>query len=241
MLQKLFIICIGMVYFTICLSNDVYADAREYVWTYEYMTMPEGMLEFEYYLTVKVPDADESSVNIWNHWAELEYGITERFDIAVYQQFTQTNGVSSSDFKYDGFKIRTRYRIGEKGQYILDPLLYLEYIRDARLSKPNVLEGKLILSKDIGNINIAYNQILKQEIDSDGETENEFSAGMKYELTPMLSFGFESKGNYTKDKYYLGPTASIMTRKFWITVGVVWGINDKADDIQTRIITGIPF
>ena len=42
-------------------------DARAYVWTYEYMTMPEGAAELEYYLTAKVPDTSARGINSWQH------------------------------------------------------------------------------------------------------------------------------------------------------------------------------
>lgn len=222
-------------------TGNLYADWRGYVWTYEYITMPKGMAELEYYLTTIVPDADESDINTWKHWIELEYGITNRWDISIYQQFKQSNKTSESDFEYDGFKIRTRYRIGEKGKFLLDPLLYFEYIRNDNLSKPNVFEGKLILAKDIDKFNFSYNQILKQELEGGGETEHEYAFGINYEISPRFKLGLESKGNYTKEKYYVGPTISLATERFWTSFGVALGVNDRSDDLQTRIIVGIPF
>ncbi|MHC4542491.1 MAG: hypothetical protein ACYS74_22350, partial [Planctomycetota bacterium] len=46
----------GVVLLLLGCSSLAYADRRGYVWTYEYMTMPEGASELEYYLTTKVPD-----------------------------------------------------------------------------------------------------------------------------------------------------------------------------------------
>lgn len=222
-------------------TSNLYADRRSYVWTYEYITMPKGMAELEYYVTTIVPDANESDINTWKHWIELEYGITDHWDISMYQQFKQSNKASGSDFEYDGFKIRTRYRIGEKGKFLLDPLLYFEYIRNDDLSKPNVFEGKLILAKDIDKFNFSYNQILKQELESDGETEHEYAFGINYEISPRFKLGLESKGNYSKGKYYFGPTISLATERFWTSFGIALGLNDRSDDLQTRIIVGIPF
>ncbi len=221
-------------------SLNAYGDWRGYVWTYEYMTMSKGMTEIEYYLTTIVPET-KPNVNTWKHWVELEYGITDHWDIAMYQQFKQSNKSSGKDFKYDGFKIRTRYRIGEKGKFILDPLLYFEYIRNDNLSNPNVFEGKLILAKDINKFNLAYNQILKQELEGEGETEDEYALGINYKIGPTFKLGLESKGNYTKEKYYLGPTISLATERFWVSLGVALGLNKKSDDVQTRMIIGIPF
>lgn len=231
----------GGILLVMCISSKAFADRRSYVWTYEYQTMPKGMAEIEYYLTTKVPDTAKSNINTWEHQVELEYGITDRWDISLYQIFKQTNTASSSKFEYNGFKIRTRYRFGEKGKYFIDPELYLEYIRNDDLSKPNIFEGKLILAKDLGKFNIAYNQILKQELEYDGETEHEYAFGASYEISPKIRLGLESKGNYTKDKYSLGPTVSLATEDFWVSLGVLSALNERTDDVQARMIIGIPF
>lgn len=225
----------------LAISKNASADRRSYVWTYEYQTMPKGQAEVEYYTTLEVPKWENTDTNTWKHWLELEYGITDRWDVSLYQQFKQTNKKTGSDFEYDGFKARTRYRIGERGLYLVDPLLYLEYIRNDNLNKPNLLEGKLILARDFDRLNVAYNQIIKQELDSDGATEHEYAAAASYELMPAFKFGLESKGSYTSEKYYLGPVASWATEKFWITVSPVFGLNNRSDDIQVRSIVGIPF
>ncbi|MDD5450023.1 MAG: hypothetical protein PHO42_05435 [Candidatus Omnitrophica bacterium] len=218
-----------------------FADRRSYVWTYEYQTMPRGMTEFEYYLTTEVPDANKSSTNTWKHWAELEYGITDHWDISMYQMWEQSNSASSSTSQYDGFKLRTRYRFGEKDRYFLDPMVYFEYIRDDDLSKPHVGEAKLILAKDIDDWNISYNQVIKRNLERSGKTEHEYALGVGYAVVPTFKLGLESKGNYSSGKYAVGPAASFAANKFWVSFGAMFGLNDKTDDVQTRMIVGIPF
>lgn len=234
------ILLVGLV--SILFTSPAYADRRSYVWTYEYMTMPKGMFEIEYYLTEQQPNIDKEKPNTWKHYVELEYGITNHWDISVYQVFKQVNTESkSSSFGYDGFKLRTRYRIAEKDQLPLDTLFYLEYIRDDEFEKPNVWEGKVILAKDIGRFNIAYNQILKQEFASNGKTEHEYAAGINYAFMPQFKIGIETKGNYTDGKYYVGPTVSWGKGKLWTALGVAAGLNEKSDDLQTRLIVGMLF
>lgn len=232
---------------TICLlsitviSGNALADRRSYVWTYEYQTMPKGMAEIEYYLTEEQPDIEKAKPNTWKHWIELEYGVTDHFDVSMYQQFKQSNKISSSTFEYDGFKIRGRYRLFERGTLPVDILFYLEYIRPGDFKKANVLEEKLVLAKDIGNFNISYNQIFEQELESGGNAEYGYAAGVSYEITPAFKIGLESKGNYSNRKYYIGPTVSWASSKFWVSAGVVAGLNKRSDDLQARLIVGIPF
>lgn len=220
-----------------------FADRRSYVWTYEYMTMPKGMWEIETYVTTEIPDLDKSNINSVKPQLELEYGITERWDIAMYQMWKFKNKAKENDSEYEGFKLRTRYRIGEKGEYLLDPLLYFEYIRDDDFSKPNVGEAKLVLAKDIGNFNFSYNQIFKRNLEKEGKSDHEYATGMSYALVPRLIVGLESKGNYPKEKYAFGPTISyaLAKTKTFVAVGALFGLNDRTDDLQTRMIIGILF
>lgn len=224
-----------------CISENALADRRSYVWTYEYQTMPKGMAEIEYYLTEEQPDIEKARPNTWKHWIELEYGVTDHFDVSMYQQFKQSNKSASSTFEYDGFKVRTRYRLFERGTLPVDILFYLEYIRPGDFKKANVLEEKLVLAKDIGNLNISYNQIFKQELESGGENEYEYASGISYEITPSFKIGVESKGSYLDEKYYIGPTIGWASSKFWVSAGVLGGITKKSDDLQARLIVGVHF
>ena len=97
-------------------SSSSYADRRSYVWTYEYLTLPKGQAELEHYQTLKLPDMDNKDIHVWEHRVELEYGITDRLDIAIYQIFEQKNG---ENFQYSAFQFRTRYRLFEAGYYFV--------------------------------------------------------------------------------------------------------------------------
>ncbi|MBW8001632.1 MAG: hypothetical protein FVQ80_06375 [Planctomycetes bacterium] len=229
-----------LVLFLVC--GSVRADRRGYVWTYEYMTMAKGASELEYYMTSKIADMhkfDEKST--WEHQIELEYGLTDRWDIAIYEKYKQTYDTSGEKGEYGGHKLRTRYRFGEKGEHPLDTLVYLEYIKADNSTSPEILEGKLILAKNFGDFNFAYNQILKVGINGRGGNENEYAMGLNYESNRQWKFGIESTGNYTEDKYYIGPTISWGGEKFWMGLGGLRGLNDRSDDIRVRFIIGFPF
>jgi len=241
-MNKVRLVCLLAAVFAGLIGGVARADRRGYVWTYEYMTMPKGEFEIEYYLTLKAPDTDDfDNKNTWEHQAEFEYGLTDYWDISVYQRWQQTNTAAEDKFEYTGTKLRTRYRFGEKGMYPLDTLLYLEYIRPDSSHEPEFLEGKIILAKDIGPFNVAYNQILKTGISHDGDTEHEYAAGVGYEISPAWRIGLESTGNYTEDKYHAGPTLSWGDKHAWLAAGVVTGLNDRSDDLRFRLILGIPF
>lgn len=54
------------------------ADQRNYAWTIEYLTLPKGGAEVEYWFTAKTEDIHQAGDTIYEHQIELEYGITDR-------------------------------------------------------------------------------------------------------------------------------------------------------------------
>lgn len=212
------------------------ADQRSYVWTYEYLTLAKDSAELEFYLEGKTKDRQKDSSSDWKQQIELEYGITDRLDAALYQVFEQKEEQS---MKYGGFKVRFRYRIAEKNDLPVDILLYVEH--QEKVDADNLFEGKLILAKDIGKFNIAYNQVYKQVYTSGGETRHEYALGMSYELAPSIRLGVESKGDYRDDTYAAGPTLSWIGGRIWANIGAVYGLNRRTNDRDVRFILGIPF
>ena len=239
--MKKYILGVWTLMMVFMIVSSSYADWRSYVWTYEYQTMPKGAWELEYYFTSKIPKLEKSSVNTFKQQLELEYGITNHWDVAMYQIYKINNKEFESDSKYDGFKIRTRYRLGEKGKFIVDPLIYLEYIRGPDFSKPNVIEAKFVLAKDIGDLNISYNQIIERNLENRGKAESEYAVGISYNIIPSLKIGVESKGSYSKRETAVGPTLSWSRGKFWAALSGAFGVNRRTDDLEMRMTAGFFF
>ena len=118
-------------------------------------------------------------------------------------------------------------------------LLYAEHQEKA--DADNVFEGKLILAKDIGKLNIAYNQIYKNTYASGDRADHEYAAGAGYEIAPALRLGVESKGNYRTDRYAVGPTLSWVGGRIWANIGAVYGLNRRTNDREVRFLLGVPF
>ncbi len=239
--MKKFLVALFFGALVFVISQNAYADRRSYVWTYEYMTMPKGMLEVETYITFAIPKLEDSDNNTIKPQVEFEYGVTDRFDVALYQNWKIENSKSDNHGEYEGFKIRSRYRIGEKGKYIIDPLLYLEYKRNDDFHKPHEIEAKIIIAKDLGDFNISYNQIFERNLENEGKSEHAYASGISYAFGPRFKVSLESKGNYSESKYSIGPTVSYSFGKFWAALGVQAGLTDKTDELQSRLIVGVPF
>jgi hypothetical protein len=217
-------------------SVQAMADRRSYVWTYEYLTMPQGETEAEYYFTIENPDLNAfRDTSRFKHWIELEHGITDHWDFSIYQTFVQNPGEA---LKYEGLKLRTRYRFSERGVLPVDPLIYLEYIR-AFEELEDKIEGKIILAKDLWKINISLNLVGEIEKKGGEEWEDEEKAliGISIEPTPAFKIGGEYE--IAEMKAYLGPTISFASGENWLTIGTRWGLTDKARDFDLRMLIGI--
>ena len=237
------------------LNENAFAHARNYVWTEEYKTLPKNTFESESRVAFKVPHGQQSNENTIEYQEELEYGITDHWNIAHYEFWKTKNQAGVDDngeplkdsTTYEGFKFETKYRLGEKGKFWLDPLLYLELETDVREEhRNNKLEGKIVLSKDFGKFNVAYNQIMESELDRGGRTEHEYRVGASYEIFSGMHAGGELVGNYWKpssnrNEISIGPTLAYEAKYFWIASGIALGANHEADDFQARIILGITF
>ena len=229
-------------------TGEVSAHVRSYVWTAEYNTLPKGEFELENWVSFKVPDGRKTNENTIEYQEELEYGITDHWNIAHYERWKTINQVGPDDSTvYEGFKFETKYRFGEKGKYWLDPLLYLELKTDVR-NKHNVnaLEGKIVFSKDVRKFNATYNQIMESEVDNGGRTEHEFALAAGYEILPSVRAGAEFTGQFWapgshRNELSLGPTLAYEHKYFWAAAGGRFGVNHAADDKEARIILGIPF
>jgi len=242
------VMVIALMIFALPIKNAL-AHLRTYAFTEEYRTIPQGNFEFEGWTTFKVPDGSKANENTIDYQSELEYGVTDRLTIANYERW-QTKNVAGSDDStvYTGFKFETKYRIGEKGQHWVDPLIYVEWATDPREHEHhNEIETKLVLSKDINSkLNVVYNQIMENELARDGRTTHEFSSGISYEILPEVRVGMEFHGDLWhpsshRNELFLGPTVAWENKYFWVVAGASFGLNHAADDHQVRLIVGIPF
>lgn len=216
------------------LFNSLYADKRSYVWTYEYQTVPTGEAEIEHYMTIRNPK-DSMSVTDFN--LEMEIGMNKQFDFALYQNFQQG---PDRLFRYEGFKLRFRFKVGEKNQYFLDPLLYLEYIGKPGLIDHGI-EGRIILAKDHGSWNIAFNSIVEVEnADHGWESKLGYAIAGRYSINPILRIGMEVKG--LSGEHYLGPVISHGKDGLWVALGsgfAISSVQEGCPKVLLRLIVGI--
>ena len=234
-MNKLIVMC-AVVVFSAFVVLPAQADERNYVWTYEYSTLAKGNAEIEFYQTAVTKDKDVRSASDWTQQLELEYGISDHLDVGIYQVYEQAANAPS--MTYGGYKLKMRYRVAEKNTLPADVLLYAEHIEST--TEGNAFEGKLVLAKDIGPLNLAYNQIYER-IYNAGKGVNEYAAGVSYGIVPWLRIGVESKGSYTEGEYAAGPTLAWSGNRIWANLGAQFALNSRTNDREVRFLLGVPF
>jgi hypothetical protein len=219
--------------------GTAHADRRAFAATYEYQTMPKGGLDLEIWNIQSHPDISSSAQSFtWK--LETEYGITDHWDIALYQVFSQG---SATPLTYDSTSLETRYRFAERGEWPVDVLAYFEVDKffDANDWE---LEWKVILARDIGRLTLALNLIAEDSIvDGDHFFVPGFAAGASFEIVPALKVGAEIFGERSEDhnvRAWAGPAISwAPSPKLWVTVGADFGLTSYSDDLRATIILGI--
>lgn len=220
------------------------ADRRTMIRAYEYMTQPKDNLELEIWNDIEAPKDGGFDSASTVHRIELEYGITDHWDVALYHVFAQT---PPEAFKFDSWRLETRYRLFEKNVLPVDIVLYFEVERPADFNQPWETEEKIILEKEFGRFALVGNVVFEQKPfhGADGY-EWEFDFGARYEVVPALRVGAEfwtireTKAGVSEWVYFLGPSVSWGTSRFWLQLGAGFGLGeDTAGATFVRSVLGV--
>lgn len=233
------------------IAGSAQADRRVFAFTYEPKTMPEGGLELEYYMTAVIRHdriADEYGWS-WGHQVELEYGITDHFDVAMYQTFNASS--------WTGYKLRARYRPFLTGELPVDFMFYVEMIHN---SKGQVaFEEKFVIGRTFGKLILSLDSTAEQgPVAGNTGFKLSESLGIGYEFVPWFALGLETqlrmawepKEVFTSDDpvleltgpdLYMGPSLSFAATKVWWDLSVMFKAagDDDAPEIRARVLWGI--
>ena len=227
------------------------ADRRYYGETYNAVTAPKGTLDLELWTTYYEPPSQASGApGLWRHQLELETGITDRWDVAVYGVARK---VESADLQFEAVKLETRYALAAPGTWFVDPVVYLEVRKSFVDGKPVSIEEKLILGKDLGPLNVSLNVAAEQEFEN-GEVklEWEYALGSSWEIVPALRLGAELFGSaaeeevspgveQTESQVWAGPAASIAFGRAWLVLAAGVGLTEESDALRARAILAFQF
>jgi len=232
---------------TVLATSTASADVRSFTQTYEYSTTPEGKTDLELWHTQGRRTWDTDTPQTFEQIVELEYGITDKWDLAFYSVFAQSTGdamTPGEGFHFAQTKLETRYRLAERGEWPVDTLLYLELAKDFGQSVYEI-EGKLIGARDFDRLTVAGNLIGEIETGKDvAETELVlgFAAGASYQIVPKLRLGAETWGELEEEEliWSVGPALSAQPGgNLWLALTAGFGLSDEADAFSARAILGI--
>jgi len=227
---------------TILAASAARADRRDFVRAYQYATQPQGNLEVEIWNDVDAPSAGGFDQAIVTPRVELEYGLTDHWDVALYHVLEQQ---PASPLHFDSWRLETRYRLAEKGVWPVDVMLYLEGERPAQFAEPWELEEKVILSRDFGSFEIVANLVAEQKLfHADQGHLWEIDAGARYEISPALHIAGEfwttqeTVNGVTAGSYYAGPSISWASSRIWVQLGAGFGLGDSSGATFVRSVLG---
>ena len=231
------------------------ATPRLLPFSYPNETLAEGETEVELITDVnpqRVPaeEANPAAGNLWEPQfilqTEIEYGLTDRFELGFYQVFkTEPMAGGESALGFDGLKWRLRTRLAEPGEWPVDVGLYFEL---ETMHDELALEGKLNLQRRLGRGLLLSNLWVEEEFERPYDTgahgrEAHFvvnpTAGFAYEVTPSWHPGIEfwargqlkASGETEQDRensrvhYFVGPTSYVNLGRLWFSAGLYFHAN----------------
>lgn len=231
------------------------AGARRFTYVYETTTQPKGAWEYEQWITWKTHKDSDPDFDRFDFRHEIEYGVTDRFQLALYADWRYQDGASVDDDGADwrDIAVEAIYRLMDPTADKFGLAIYGEVKVGDELFE---LEGKLLLQKNVDNVVFAYNAIIEAEWEGPGYDEEkkgkfEQAAGVSYQINPSIMVGaellheieFEEWKHTGEHVVYAGPNASYRHGRWWVTVTPLFQLTSVAGepDYQTRMIFGVDF
>lgn len=236
-------------------AAPAFAGSRRFTYVYEVTTSPPGEVEFENWVSWKTRKPDDRGFNQVDFRHEIEWGVTERLQAAIYvADWTYRRGMSPGErgFTLSGSALELIYNLTNP---VSDPIglaLYQEFKGGYHLFES---ESKLLVQKNFGPFVAAYNATLEAEWEGEGleERGGEFqqSLGLSYEVNARLFFGAEllhevgfPDWSETEDgKFFAGPNVSVRSANWWATATALAQLTRDGGepDLQVRTIFGFSF
>ena len=234
------------------------ADSRPFTFTYDTYPVGKGQWEYEQWVTYRTSKEGESDYHRIDFRHELEFGITDTFDLHLYlPTWRYEDSTERTGTKFDRVDVAALVYLSNPTTDWLGAGLYFE----VGVGEDEVLfEQKLLIQKDVGKWILAYNFIVETEIEGlgDEDEENEIEGelghtlGVSYALSGdwfvggevVVESAFEDWAEYEGTTVYAGPAVSYQGSEwFWVTMTPTYQLTDNEDeaDFQVRLIAALQF
>lgn len=185
-LKKLFAFIVGFLVW----CSLAWAGNNGYFTTYN-SDIERGEIELMFMNDITSPSKfkqeEDGRGDYFSHMIELEYGITDQLASEFMVEWYED--LKTSEKKYTGFRWENRYRLFK--EYVpLNPMVYAEfedldlatrykmevsgwvdppYIEDGEEpDRERILESRLVISEDVGPVNLAFNWINETDLSGAG-------------------------------------------------------------------------
>lgn len=244
---------LGCLCTALILSSSAEAGSRRFTYSYETTTMSKGAMELESWVTWKTDKASDPDFERFDIRHEFEYGVTDRFQLALYfadWRYEESAGESGKTEFLD-VALEGIYNLTDPNTTPFGSAIYGEVKAGDGLLE---LESKLLLQKNLGQWMFVYNvggELEWEEGYEEDEAELMQSAGVSYQITPAFSVGAEvlheiavpDVDTIGDSGVYLGPNVAWRKDNFSITLTGMWQLTSLADepDFQARTIFAFEF
>jgi hypothetical protein len=222
-------------------SATAAAEPRSFTQTYEYSTLPEGDAEVDLWHAQSQTRWHAPMVQRFAEQLQINYGVTDRFEAALFTEFTQT---TDQAFAFDSLRAEGRYRLVDRGEWPVDVALHVEAAKQFGRSIYD-LTGRLELARDFDRVTAAANLILTRAVghDADGATQElTWAGGVTYEVLAKLHVGVETWGGHSDGltRSEVGPAIGVVpSSRLWVAVTAGFGINNASDAFSGQLIVGL--
>jgi hypothetical protein len=224
-----------------------FTETRAYV-------VPEGQIEFEYWLTIEDhARGDSKGDRTVKQQYEVEMGLPYRFQIDLYQTYEKSYPQEGADGpnELSETKFEVRWALADWDVIWGNPTLYGEWATVS--GDADVAEFKLLLADDLAPRWIwAFNAVYEFAVGGDLFRNYEVTGGLAYELVDSkFSLGLEAKaawedtkedrGNY-ENEIIVGPSIQYRPQpQMHIDLAVMAGLTDESPVTKTVMIAGWEF
>lgn len=219
------------------LAGAAPATERHLTYTYGSDVLNPGTIEVEPWTTVRA-GKDDFFFALDNR-VEIEAGVTERYQVALYLNASQTlfdSGQGSgrsrtSTFSWKGVSMEHKLKLLDAAADAVGLALYVE---PTLFATELEVEGKLIVDKRLGALLLAANLVAEYAwefgaLPMQRELKLEVDAGLSCFLTPYLSVGLEARSHTVlpagegraDSALFAGPVISLSSKAVWAALSVL--------------------
>ncbi|MBS0267270.1 MAG: hypothetical protein JSS02_35425 [Planctomycetes bacterium] len=198
---------------------------------YPYVT--RGELEVEYFGS-RSNDSDSSKDNAQKRQVSIGYGVTDWWKPEVYGNFEREPG---GKVTFDAWEWENIFQLTNPGQYWLDLGASIAYEYTPQTARPDTIETRLLLAKDVGQLSHVLNVIVEKDVGSGDKADLESTVlwSSRYRWFGYFEPGIEissdfgelrHSGSFDDQKHAIGPFAYGK---------IPLGLTDRADGLKYRV------